>query len=114
MMTASKQSTGIMALAASGLASALAVASCCAMPIIFASLGLGAYWFAPVGAAAMPYDGPLTALAVGAFLSSVFVVQRASKTCAPGDLCGNPIFRRTIIGAALIGAALLVLNWVVK
>jgi mercuric ion transport protein len=112
-MSASK-STGVLALAASGFASALAVASCCAMPIVFASLGLGAYWFAPVGSAAMPYDGPLTAIAVGTLLSSVFVVQRASTTCAPGDLCGNAIFRGSIIGAALIGAALLVLSWVLE
>ena len=110
-MTANKQATGIMALSAAGLASAFAVASCCALPIIFAALGLGAFWFAPVGSAAMPYDGPLTALAVAGLLLSVVLVMRASSTCAPGDLCGRPLFRWGIICIALVGALFLVLSW---
>lgn len=113
-MPASKQSSGIMALSAAGLASAFAVASCCALPIIFATLGLGAFWFAPVGSAAMPYDGPLTALAVAGLLLSVVFVARASRTCAPGDLCGRPLFRRGIIVVALLGALFLVLSWIFK
>lgn len=113
-MSTSKQTTGITALAAGGLASAFAVASCCALPIIFAALGLGAFWFAPVGAAAMPYDGPLTALAVAGLLLSVVLVVRASKTCAPGDLCSRPWFRRSIIGVALAGTLLLVLSWILE
>lgn len=113
-MSTSRQATGITALAAGGLASAFAVASCCALPIIFAALGLGAFWFAPVGAAAMPYDGPLTALAAAGLLLSVVFVVRTSRTCAPGDLCGRPVFRWSIIGMALAGALLLVLSWIFK
>ena len=113
-MATGKQTTGITALAAGGFASAFAVASCCALPIIFAALGLGAFWFAPVGAAAMPYDGPLTALAVAGLLLSVIFVLRASRTCAPGDWCSRPWFRRSIIGVALAGALLLVLSWIFK
>jgi mercuric ion transport protein len=113
-MSTNKQTAGITALAAGGLGSAFAVASCCALPIIFASLGLGFFWFAPLGSAAMPYDGPLTALAVAGLLLSVVFVVRASRTCAPGDLCSKPWFRRTIIGVALAGALLLVLSWIIK
>lgn len=113
-MEAKTKSTGIIAAAGSGLVAAFAVASCCALPIIFAGAGLGAYWFAPVGKAAMPYDLPLMILAVAGLGLSVFLVLRAPRTCAPGDLCARPVFRRTIVGVAAVGAVLLLLSLILE
>jgi hypothetical protein len=51
-------------------------------------------------------------LAAVALAVSVFLVFRASRTCAPGDLCARPVFRRTIVGVAALGAVLLLLSLV--
>jgi hypothetical protein len=52
----------------------------------------------------------LTGVSAAALLGSVGVVARAPKHCEPSATCARPWFRWTIIGAALIGAALLVLS----
>lgn len=104
------KSGGAIALAGSGVASAFALAACCAIPILFAGLGLGASWLSPVVSATLPYTELLTAFSAAALAGSVFLVVRAGRTCQPGDLCARPAFRWTVITAAAIGAVLLALS----
>src|SRR5215467_7441859 len=47
--------TGAMLLAAGGLAAAFGAASCCALPLLFGSLGLGSAWLVTVASSAAPH-----------------------------------------------------------
>jgi mercuric ion transport protein len=107
-MNRDPKSSGAVALAAGGIASASALAACCALPFLLVSLGLGAGWLMPVAAVTQPYTTMLTVLSVLALAGSVILVVRAGRTCEPGSLCARPAFRRSIIVAAIVGALLLV------
>ena len=109
-MSSQAKSGGAIALVASGIAASAALAACCAFPVLLAGAGLSAYWLQPVAAFAEPHSFILNALAVLALIGSVALVIRAGRTCEPGDLCARPLFRWSIIAAALLGAVLLVLS----
>jgi mercuric ion transport protein len=109
-MNAETKSTSAVALVTGGIASAFALAACCALPVLLAGAGLSAYWLAPIATFADPRRGLLTALAVVALAGSVVVVLSAPPTCSPGDLCARPAFRVTIVMVAIIGAVLLILS----
>ena len=55
--------TGVMLLAAGGLAAAFGAASCCALPLLFGSLGLGTAWLVTVAWFAAPHRLALLAIA---------------------------------------------------
>lgn len=100
------RSTGAVALVTGGIASAFALACCCAFPIL---LGSAAAALAPIAVLSEPHSELLTAICAFGLIGSVGVAFRAPKHCEPGAICARPWFRWTIIAAALIGAALLVL-----
>lgn len=104
------KSTGAIALVTGGIASAFALAACCAIPFLLAGVGLGSAWLAPVVAASQPHAGILTVFSLGALAGSVALVWRASGRCEPGSLCARPAFRWSVTGAAVIGAILLLLS----
>jgi mercuric ion transport protein len=104
------KSTGAVALAGGGIAAAFALASCCAIPLFLAAAGLGAGWLLPIVSASQPHTGTLTAVSAVALLGSVGLVARPPKACEPGSLCARPCFRWTVVAAAVLGAALLVLS----
>jgi len=104
------KSTGAIALVTSGFATAFALAACCAIPIFLAGVGISANWLAPIVAVSQPHASLLTAVSFAALIASVIIVVRAPKHCEPGSLCARPAFRWTIIGAAALGAILLVLS----
>jgi len=104
------KSTGAVALVAGGIGAAFALAACCAVPLLLASLGIGAVWLAPVVSASQPHAEALTGVSAIALLGSVGVVARAPKHCEPSATCARPWFRWTVIAAALVGAVLLVLS----
>ncbi len=105
-MTDGLKSTGAVALVASGVAAAFALATCCALPFLFGSAALV---FAPIALASEPHGGLLTAVSAVGLLGSVGVAARAPKHCEPEALCSRPWFRRSIFLAALVGFTLLVL-----
>lgn len=109
-MSGKTESTGAVALASGGVLTSFALAACCAIPIALVGLGLSAGWLIPIVSATQPYAKILTPLAALALVGSVLLVLRASRACAPGDLCARPWFRRGVMGFALIGAILLVLS----
>ena len=104
------KSTGAVALVAGGISAAFALAACCAVPVLLASLGIGASWLAPLVSASQPHAEALTGVSAIALLGSVGVVARAPKHCEPSATCARPWFRWTVIAAALVGAVLLVLS----
>lgn len=100
------KSTGAIALVTGGIASAFALATCCALPFLFGSAALV---FAPIALASEPHNQLLTAIAAVGLLGSVGVTARAPKHCQPNAVCARPWFRWSIIIAALVGLVLLVL-----
>jgi len=101
------KSTSAVALVAGGIASAFALASCCAFPILLGSAAVG---LGPIASAAEPHDTLLTAISAVGLVGSTGVAARAPKHCETGSLCARPWFRLSIIGAAVVGAILLVLS----
>ena len=106
-MNDSLKSTGAVVLVTGGIASAFALATCCAIPFFFGSAALV---FAPIAMASEPHSQLLTAISVVGLLGSVGVAARAPKHCEASALCARPGFRWSIFGAALIGLVLLVLG----
>lgn len=104
------RSTGAVALVTGGIASAFALAACCAIPLFLAGFGLGSTWLVPIVSESQPHARVLTAAAILALIGSIGLVWRAPKPCEPGSLCARPPFRWGVTGAALIGAVLLVLS----
>jgi mercuric ion transport protein len=104
------KSTGAVALVTGGIGAAFALAACCAVPALLASIGLGAAWLVPIVSASQPHAEVLTGVSAVALLGGVGVVARAPKHCATNSTCARPWFRWTVIAAALAGAVLLVLS----
>ncbi|MBL8649955.1 mercuric transporter MerT family protein [Sphingopyxis sp. 113P3] len=93
-----------------GIAAAFGVASCCALPFLLASAGIGAAWLGGIAMVAMPYRTPLlligaACLILGAFL--LFRQQRAAARCGPGGACTPRWVRILTLAGLLLGAALL-------
>ena len=100
------KSTSAAALVAGGIASAFALATCCAFPIL---LGTWAAGFAPIAIATEPHGQLLTAVSVVGLVGSVGLAARSPKNCKPNAICARPWFRWSIVAAAVVGGALLVL-----
>lgn len=98
------KSAGAVALVTGGIASAFALATCCAFPIL---LGSTATALAPIAVASEPHSGLLTAISAIGLVSSVSLAARAPRHCNPHALCARPWFRWSIIAAAALGAVLL-------
>jgi mercuric ion transport protein len=99
------KSTGAVALVASGIASAFALATCCAFPILF---GSAAVVFAPIAVATEPHSQLLTAISAIGLIGSIGVAARAPRHCKPNAVCARPWFRWSIIAAAVLGAVVLI------
>lgn len=98
------RSTGAIALVASGIVSAFALATCCAFPILFGSAAMA---FAPIAVATEPHSQLLTAISSISLIGSVGVAARAPRQCKPNAVCARPWFRWSIIAAAVLGSVLL-------
>ena len=107
-MKSEAKSSGAIALAISGIASAFALSACCALPILLAGAGLTSYWLAPFGEAGSQFRTPLTVLAVVSLAGAAYVGLRSAKTCQPGDLCARPWLRAAIVAAVAFGTVLLI------
>ena len=105
-MNDSLKSTGAVALVTGGVASAFALATCCAIPFFFGSAALV---FAPIALESEPHSQLLTALSAIGLLGSVGLAAPAPRHCNPDAVCARPWFRWSIFAAALIGLVLLVL-----
>ena len=104
------KSTGAVALAAGGIASAFSLAACCAIPFFLASAGIGSAWLAPVVSVSQPHTGVLTAFSLVALICSVALVWLDSRRCEPGSIRARPSFKWAVTGAAVVGLVLLVLS----
>ena len=113
--TAASRSRGMGAvlLTLAGIGSAFAVASCCALPILFAAAGLGAAWLGGIAEMAAPYRVPLIALSATSLAGGGAVLwrQRISAYCAAGAVCARPAVRGATAVMLLLGVVLLYLGY---
>jgi mercuric ion transport protein len=91
-----------------GIIGALAASSCCILPVLLFSLGIGGAWIGNFTQLA-PYQSYF----VGATLAFVgvgyWLVYRSSKAaCAEGEACARPLPNR-LVKAALVAATVIVL-----
>lgn len=96
-------------LAAGGLLGALAASSCCILPLVLFSLGIGGAWIGNFTQLA-PYQ-PYFISATLVFLGGGYwLVRRASKqACADGAACARPLPNRLVKGALLAATILIIL-----
>ena len=105
--------TGSVLLTVGGLATAFGVASCCGLPFLLATAGLGTAWLTGFALVAAPHRALLlivgaVCLAGGAVL---FWRQQRIAVCAPGAFCSRLAVRRFTLAGLLLGAFLLYLGY---
>ena len=105
--------TGALLIAAGGLAAAFGAASCCALPVLLGSFGLGSGWLAGVAWLAAPHQIALLIAAVVclAWGGAAFLWHRRVAACAPGAVCRRPITTAFLSTTLLVGAVLVVLGY---
>ena len=101
-------------LTASGLAAAFAVASCCGLPFILATLGIGTAWLYGVAVLAVPHRVALLAAAAICLTGGAILLWRQRRTtalCAPNSVCTKPAVRGVTTVGLLVGFVLLYLGY---
>ena len=96
--------------AAGGLLGAFAASSCCILPLVLFSLGIGGAWIGNLTALA-PYQPVFAAVTLGLLGYGYYLVYRKPQECAEGEACVRPLPNRPVKVAlwsatALIAAAL--------
>ena len=100
--------TGFVAVG--GVLGALASASCCILPLVLFSLGIGGAWIGTLTAFA-PYQPIFAAVTLGLLGYGYYLVYRKRPECRDGDACARPVANHLVKGAlwsatALVAAAL--------
>ena len=107
----SRHSLGISAAMATllGLAAAFGAAACCALPLLFAALGLETAWIGALALFAAPYRSVfLAAGALGLAGGALFLWRaRRATVCSPDNACINPAAYWLTFSTLLIGSTLL-------
>jgi mercuric ion transport protein len=104
---------GPVVLTLAGLLAAFGVASCCGLPLLLATLGLGTAWPGGFALLAAPHRVfLLTAAAVCLVGAAVLLWQQRSPiACAPGAICARPTISRFTAIGLLIWFVLLYLGY---
>jgi len=100
-----------------GLLGELAASSCCTVPLVLVSLGIGGAWMGNLTALA-PYHLGIVVVTVGLLGAGYYLVYRNSRDdCADDKVCAQPVSQRmTKIGlwlATVLGAVAFVFPYVV-
>lgn len=87
---------GAVILTMGGLAAAFAVASCCGLPFILTTLGVGTAWFYGIAVLAAPHRAILLSVAAVCLAGGAVLFWRqryAAAICASGGVCAKPAVR---------------------
>ena len=106
--------SGAVLLTAGGLAAAFAVASCCGLPFILATVGLGTAWLYGVAVVAAPHRAALLAAAAICLVGGAVLLWRQRQSpasCASGGVCTKPAVRALTTVGLLAGFVLLYLGY---
>jgi mercuric ion transport protein len=105
---------GALLLTLGGVAAAFGAASCCALPILLSSLGVGSAWLVAVAWIASPHRVALLTAALVCLIGGGAILawhRRAVATCAPGIVCGNRAVTTLVMVFLLLGGALAVAGY---
>lgn len=105
--------TGSVLLTMSGLTAAFGVASCCGLPFVLATAGIGTAWLTSFALLAAPHRSILLIVgAVGlAGGAALFWRQQRMAVCTPGTFCSQPAIKSFMLAGWLAGAFLLYLGY---
>jgi mercuric ion transport protein len=105
--------TGALLLAAGGLAAAFGAASCCALPLLLGSLGLGSAWLLALAWVAAPHRIALLAIAIVCLVSgSGVLLWRRHRTASCAPTAGrHPVLTSLVAAVLSLGVVLLVLGF---
>lgn len=109
----SSRPTGTALLTLAGLTAAFGAASCCGLPLLLGSLGIGSAWLTGLALLAAPNRLLLLALGTAGLVGGGFLLWRQwrAAACAPDSICARPAFRGTMLGGLIIGMMLLYLGF---
>lgn len=102
------------ALTLTAIAAAFGVASCCALPILLTTAGLGTAWLGGVATLAAPYRTLLLCVsALSLFGGAVLLwrIQRRAMVCGPNGICTPAALRIALLAGLVVGAILLFLGY---
>jgi mercuric ion transport protein len=104
---------GAVMLTTAGLAAAFGVASCCGLPFLLATAGLGTAWLGGFALMAAPHRTFLLAAATACLVGAATLLwqQRKVAVCAPGAICSRPAIRGATLVGLLVGLVLLYLGY---
>ena len=95
-----------------GVVAAFGVASCCGLPLMLATVGLGTAWLGGLALLAAPHRLFLLATATVCLTSAAILLwQQRAAVCAPGAVCMRPAIRGATMIGLLVGLALLYLGY---
>jgi mercuric ion transport protein len=105
--------TGALLLAIGGLAAAFGAASCCAIPMLLGSLGLGSAWLAGIAIIAAPHRIALITAAIVCLVGAgaVLTWYRRAPACAPDYGLRQSRSTPLIIGFLSVGTMLAVAGY---
>lgn len=81
--------------AAGGILAALGASSCCVLPLLLFSLGVGGAWIGNLTALSR-YQPVFVAAALGFLAVGFWRVYRRPKQCAPDSACARPRSNRAV------------------
>jgi mercuric ion transport protein len=96
-----------------GLAAAFGVASCCALPMLLAGIGLGSAWLGTIAATSISHREILMGAAIVCLTGGVGFLWRQSRrgACVPGSICARPSVRFLTLAGLMAGFVLLYLGY---
>jgi mercuric ion transport protein len=105
--------TGSVLLTLSGLAAAFGVASCCGLPFLLTSAGLGTAWLSGIALLAAPHRSILLIAGAAGLVGGalLFWRQQRAAACAPDAFCSRPAVKKFTLAGLLLGAVLLYLGY---
>ena len=110
---AAKQ-TGALILALGGIAAAFGAASCCALPILLSSLGIGSAWLIAVAWISAPHRVALLITALICLFGGGGVLawhRRSVAACSPGLVCGSRAVTPLVLVLLALGGVLAVTGY---
>ena len=103
---------GAVLLTLGGVVAAFGVASCCGLPLMLATVGLGTAWLGGLALLAAPHRLILLAAATVCLASAAVLLWRQrAAVCAPGAVCMRPAIRGATMIGLLLGFGLLYLGY---
>ena len=104
---------GTALLTLAGVVGAFGVASCCGLPFLLATFGLGTAWLGGFALLAAPHRAFLLAGAAICLVGAAVLLwqQRSAAVCSPSAICARPAMRGVTMSGLLVGVVLLYLGY---